>query len=205
MSLITYLNDSIEVLKDTVLHLPTMQAVDKAITVICGALKQGLPLLVCGNGGSASDAQHIAGELVGRFLKERKAYNVICLADNAAIMTAIANDYAYDQVFSRQVEGYGKRDGVILGISTSGNSANVINAFKKARELGMITIGLTGQGGGKLADLSDILIEAPSNMTPHIQQVHLCLYHYMCFKIEDLMCSLPAESLDSSLQITNIC
>jgi D-sedoheptulose 7-phosphate isomerase len=157
---------------------------DRAVEAISAALSGGLPLLVCGNGGSASDAMHIAGELVGRYLKERKALNCICLSSNPAVLTAWANDYSYETVFARQVEAHGRAGGVILGLSTSGNSANVVRAFETARDMGMATIAMTGQGGGKLAAVSDILIDVPSKRTPDIQQVHICLYHYLCEMVE---------------------
>jgi len=157
---------------------------ERAIDVISAALAEDRPLLVCGNGGSASDAMHIAGELVGRFLKERRALNCICLSSNPSVLTAWSNDYSYETVFSRQVEAYGATGGVVFGISTSGNSQNVIEAFKTARSLGMQTIGLTGEGGGKMAEWSDVLIDVPSRSTPLIQQVHICIYHYICEMVE---------------------
>jgi D-sedoheptulose 7-phosphate isomerase len=184
MTIKHYLEQSCDVLNLAIQDEVTHNLLDQAIHAVVLALAQGLPLLVCGNGGSASDAQHIAGELVGRFLKERRGYNVICLADNAAILTAVANDYAYDQVFSRQVQGYGKPGAVILGLTTSGNSANVIKAFEEAKSLGMITIAMTGATGGKIAPLSDYLIKVPSTFTPQIQQIHLCFYHYFCDQVE---------------------
>ncbi|MGP1256799.1 MAG: D-sedoheptulose-7-phosphate isomerase [Kiloniellales bacterium] len=159
---------------------------EAAAIQIAEALKADLPLLVCGNGGSAADAMHITGELVGRFLKERRALNVICLADSPATLTAWSNDYGYDTVFARQVEAYARPGGVLLGISTSGKSQNVLAALETARERGMLTIGLTGQGSGKIAALCDLLIDVPSQNTPHIQQVHTCLYHYLCQRVEEL-------------------
>lgn len=155
-----------------------------ALGTITAALRSGKPLLVCGNGGSAADAMHITGELVGRFLLERRALNVICLASNPSVLTAWANDYSCETVFSRQVEAYGSPGAVLLGISTSGNSQNVITAFEQARALDMKTIALTGEGGGRLSALSDYLFAVPSRSTPLIQQVHLCLYHYLCQSIE---------------------
>ena len=155
-----------------------------AVATITGALHAGKPLLVCGNGGSASDAMHITGELVGRFLMERRALNVICLSSNPSVITAWANDYSFDAVFSRQVEAYGQPGAVILGISTSGTSKNVVAAFQQARRMGMYTVALTGEGGGDLAALSDHLFAVPSRSTPLIQQAHLCLYHYLCQVIE---------------------
>jgi D-sedoheptulose 7-phosphate isomerase len=171
-------------LLESVSASPLVGQTDRAIEFISNALSEGLPLLVCGNGGSASDAMHITGELVGRYLKERKALNCICLSSNPAVLTAWANDYSYETVFSRQVEAYGRAGGVILGLSTSGNSANVIKAFEMARSMGMITIGMTGEGGGKMAAVSDILMDVPSKRTPDIQQVHICLYHYLCEMVE---------------------
>jgi D-sedoheptulose 7-phosphate isomerase len=165
-------------------HHPGILRTAKAIDIIVAALAAGKPLLVAGNGGSASDAMHITGELVGRFLKERRALNCICLSSNPAVLTAWANDYSYDTVFSRQVEAYGVPGGVVIGISTSGNSKNIVEAFQAARAGGLSTIAMTGAGGGKLAHLSDVLIDVPSTATPLIQQVHICLYHYMCEQIE---------------------
>lgn len=165
-------------------NYPGIGRAEQAIDAIVESLSAGKPMLVCGNGGSASDAMHIAGELVGRFLKERKALNCVCLSSNPAVLTAWSNDYSYDSVFSRQVEAYGAAGGILLGISTSGNSRNVIEAFRVAKGMGMITIGLTGQGGGIMSELTDILVDAPSHSTPMIQQVHICLYHHICEQVE---------------------
>lgn len=184
MSIVDYLGRSKRVLAAACNHPGTLRT-DKAVDLVADALAAGKPLLVCGNGGSASDAMHITGELVGRFLKERRALNCICLSSNPAVLTAWANDYAFDTVFSRQVEAYGVGGGVLLGISTSGNSKNVVEAFKAARAIGLSTIALTGEGGGALAAIADVLIDAPSRSTPLIQQVHICLYHYICEKVEE--------------------
>ncbi len=158
-----------------------------AVDATTSALRNGKPVLVCGNGGSAADAMHITGELVGRFLLERQALNVICLASNPAVLTAWANDYSYETIFSRQVEAYGQPGAVLIGISTSGNSKNVIAAFERARSLGMTTIALTGEGGGQLALLTDYLFAVPSRSTPLIQQAQICLYHYLCGAIEQTL------------------
>lgn len=158
--------------------------VDKAINLISEELLHGRPLLVCGNGGSAADAQHITGELVGRFLKERRALNAVCLSTNVAVLTAWANDYDYNEVFARQVEAHGRNGGVLLAISTSGNSPNVVRAAETAQGLQMPVVSLTGRGGGNLAEYSDILLDVPSEETPFIQQAHICLYHFMCERIE---------------------
>lgn len=160
------------------------QQMADAIAKTATALRENRPLLVCGNGGSAADAQHIVGEMVGRFLKERKAIKAISLCCNPSVLTAWSNDYSFETVFSRQVEAYGEKGGVLLGLSTSGNSANVVRAFQAARRAGMTTIALTGEGGGKLAPLSDFLFAVPSQSTPAIQQVHVCLYHYFCAGVE---------------------
>jgi len=165
-------------------NAPLVIQTDRAIDAICTGLFAGLPLLVCGNGGSASDAMHIAGELVGRYTRERKALNCICLSTDAVVLTALANDYGFETVFSRQVEAHGRVGGILLGLSTSGNSENVVRAFEAARTVGMTTIGMTGEGGGKLAAVSDILIEVPSKSTPEIQQIHICIYHYICEAVE---------------------
>lgn len=159
-------------------------AMERSVEAVVAALSAGKPLLICGNGGSAADAIHIAGELVGRFLKNRKAYNVIALPANAAVLTAWGNDFGYDTVFSRQVEAHGGPGAVLLAISTSGNSPSILLAAEEARKLGMTVIGMTGDTGGKLAPLSDILLAVPSTATPIIQQGHICLYHFLCEQVE---------------------
>ena len=183
MSLSDYFSDSIRVL-ELARQSWSDSLLAGALETVTGALRLGKPLLVCGNGGSAADAMHITGELVGRFLLERRSLNVICLASNPSVLTAWANDYSFETVFSRQVEAYGSPGSVLLGISTSGNSKNVIAAFEQARALDMKTIALTGEGGGRLGAASDYLFAVPSRSTPLIQQAHLCLYHYLCQSIE---------------------
>jgi D-sedoheptulose 7-phosphate isomerase len=160
---------------------PRLQA---AADAAASALAERKAVLVAGNGGSAADALHIAAELVGRFRRERPAYNVIALTGNAATLTALGNDYGFEDVFARQVEAYGEAGGVLIAISTSGNSANVIRAAQAAHRLGMTVIGLTGQDGGSLRDHADILLDVPSSVTAHVQEMHLCLYHALCELIE---------------------
>lgn len=189
----SWLRQSAAVIEDTCRHLPEDRVQD-AVAAIEEALRQGHPLLVCGNGGSASDAMHITGELVGRFLKERRALRAICLSDNPAVLTAWSNDYSFEQVFARQVEAYGENGGALLGISTSGNSPNVLAALTTARAMGMTTIGLTGEGGGRMAPLCDHLLDVPSKSTPLIQQVHICLYHYLCAAIEERLAAADAHT-----------
>lgn len=159
-------------------------AMDRAVAATAAALAAGRPLLVCGNGGSAADALHITGELVGRFLRERRALRAICLNADLAVLTAWSNDHGFDTVFARQVEAHAEPGGVLLALSTSGNSPNVVKALEAARARGMATIGLTGQGGGRMAPLCDHLFAVPSTSTPAVQQVHLCLYHCFCAGVE---------------------
>jgi len=150
-------------------------------------LRAGGKLLLCGNGGSASDAIHIAGEIVGRFQQERKAYHAVALNADIATMTAIANDYGYDQIFARQVEGLMRKGDILIGISTSGNSSNIIAAFKKANEIEGKTFLFSGKTGGKLKKIADICIIVPSDVTAHIQEAHECLLHILCGLIENGM------------------
>src|SRR5580704_7435020 len=186
MSLRDYLTESAEVLRCAADALRP-EIMEAAIDCIVEALSVGQSLLVCGNGGSAADAMHITGELVARFLKDRRAFRAICLSDNPVVLTAWSNDCAYETVFARQVEAYGGEGAVLLGLSTSGTSRNVVAAFEQARRMGMRTIALTGEGGGALAPLADFLFAVPSHYTPFIQQVHLCLYHYFCEHVESRM------------------
>ena len=147
-------------------------------------LKAGQKILVFGNGGSAAQAQHFAAELVNRFLKERNALAAISLATDTSSLTSIANDSSFAYVFSRQIEAIGKRGDVALALSTSGNSANVIQAIKKAREMYLLTVALTGKGGGKLRSIPDFLLDIPSTSTPRVQEVHLILLHILAQEIE---------------------
>ena len=184
MTLSAYLDETIALLRATQ-ERGLDGALDRAVNLTAAALTEGLPMLVCGNGGSASDAMHIAGELVGRFRRERRGLNVVALSANPAVLTAWANDYDYETVFSRQVEAHGRPGGVFIGISTSGNSKNVVAALRVAQDMGMATIGMTGEGGGTMAGLCDVLLDVPSRVTPHIQEVHICLYHFLCDKVEE--------------------
>ncbi|ACV24354.1 D-sedoheptulose 7-phosphate isomerase [Methanocaldococcus fervens] len=156
----------------------------KAIDVIYNALKEGNKILICGNGGSASDSQHFAAEIVGRFKLERKGMPAIALTTDTSILTAISNDYGFDRIFERQVEALGKEGDILVGISTSGNSENVIKAVDKAKEMGIYTIGLLGKSGGKLKDIVDLALIVPSNDTARIQECHLTIYHVICEEVE---------------------
>lgn len=169
--------------RDTLVRMsetPLGAAVDAAAQALIRAATQRLPILVCGNGGSAADAQHIAGELAGRFLLERPAIDVRALSADTALLTALGNDYGYETVFARQVQAHGRAGAVLLAISTSGRSKNVLAAAQAARGLQMTVIGLTGEGGGPLAELCDVLLAVPSTSTPLVQQGHQAIYHYLC-------------------------
>lgn|SRR5512135_31385 len=176
-------------LRASLIHLESsdlQQTLELAVAAVGGALTAGKPVLVCGNGGSAADSQHIAGELVGKYLKDRKALNVRALTTDTSAITAWANDVAYESVFARQVQAYGQPGGVLWALSTSGNSANVLLAAEEARRQGMAILALTGESGGKLAGRADIVLRAPSRLTPRIQEMHIMLYHYICERVEEL-------------------
>ncbi|MGI9074358.1 MAG: D-sedoheptulose-7-phosphate isomerase [Bryobacteraceae bacterium] len=160
-------------------------SVARAAELISAAFENGHKLLVFGNGGSAADAQHICGELVGRFLLERPGLPAIALTANSAVLTAWANDYNYETIFSRQIEALGTPGDVAWGISTSGNSKNVVQGLLTARSAGLRTMGMTGAQGGRVAFLSDVPLCAPATLTPRIQEVHLVTYHAICAAVEE--------------------
>jgi D-sedoheptulose 7-phosphate isomerase len=161
--------------------LPEMR---KCADAIVSSLKTGGKILIFGNGGSAADAQHIAAELVGRYEKERRSLPAIALTTDTSALTAIANDYSYDSIFARQIEGLATPGDVVIGISTSGNSPNVIAGIMKARERGCVTIGLTGSTGKKLAGVCDLSVLVPSNRTARIQEAHIFIGHYLCSMVD---------------------
>ena len=156
--------------------------------VIAG-FRRGNKILLCGNGGSASDAQHIAAEFIGRFKRERKSLPAIALTTDTSILTAVANDYSFDLVFSRQIEGLGEKDDILIALSTSGNSKNVLEAAKKAKEKGLFVIAFTGSGGGELKKRSDLTFQAGSQKTPHIQEMHITALHAISEVVEDVLFS----------------
>lgn len=158
--------------------------IDEAINIITNAFKKGNSVYFAGNGGSAADAQHLAAEFSGRFYKDRKALPSEALHCNTSYITAVANDYSYDVIYSRMIEGIGKPGDVLVGISTSGNSGNIVKAFEKCKELKICTIGFTGAQGGKMKELSDILLNVPSNDTPRIQESHILIGHIICELVE---------------------
>ena len=162
-----------------------VDAVGQAIDLLEGAFRAGHKLLVFGNGGSAADAQHLTAELVGRFEADRRPVAAIALTTNQSILTAWSNDHSFDDVFARQVEALGRAGDVALGISTSGRSPNVVHGLRRARELGLRTAALTGNGGGVLVDLCDVLVTVPLESTASIQEVHLVTYHAICGALEE--------------------
>ncbi len=158
-----------------------------AARIIIASLRSGGTVAFCGNGGSASQAQHFAGELVGRFLQERPPYKAVALTADTSILTAVANDYGYEEVFARQVEGLLGQNDVLVALSTSGNAANCLHAVEKARQLKVKTIGLSGGDGGKLRDAADHSIVVPSWDTPQIQEAHLAIGHAICQAVEQAL------------------
>lgn len=161
------------------------EKIEKVIELLVDALKSGKKLLICGNGGSAADSQHIAAEFIGRFKKERKALPAIALSTDTSILTSLSNDYNFDIIFSRQIEALGQEGDVLLGISTSGNSQNVVKAVEAAKQQGMTTVVLTGDGGGKLGEIADICIAVPSKITARIQESHITIAHVICELVEN--------------------
>ncbi len=167
---------------------PTTAAdVARAADIIIEALSGGGTVFLCGNGGSASDAQHIAAELAGRLGRERPGMSAVALTVNSSVLTALSNDYGYERVFARQVEALGRPGDVLVGLSTSGGSLNVVEALKTARENGLRTIALTGERGGPVADASDVAIRAPSRRTQLVQELHIAMGHALCEVIEDVL------------------
>ena len=161
--------------------------IEKIIVLSVKAFRDDKKMLFCGNGGSASDAQHIAAELSGRFYANRPPLYAHALNVNTSYITAVANDFGYDQTYSRMLEAFGRKGDILVGISTSGNSKNVVNALKKAKELGLITIGFTGSQGGEMNSVCDIMIKVPSDDTPRVQEVHILVGHIICNIIEKEM------------------
>jgi D-sedoheptulose 7-phosphate isomerase len=161
-----------------------LEVIGNLATLLVDTLRSGGKILFCGNGGSAADSQHLAAELIGRFRRERASLPAMALTTDTSILTSLANDYSYDYVFARQVEAFGNPGDVLIGISTSGNSPNVLRAMETARALGLKTVGLGGDGGGKLAGVTDLCLCVPSRETSHIQEVHITVGHIVCEWIE---------------------
>jgi D-sedoheptulose 7-phosphate isomerase len=162
-----------------------LSTIEKVVSIITEAFKKGNRVYFCGNGGSAADAQHLAAEFSGRFYIDRKALPAEALHCNTSYLTAVANDYGYDVVYSRMIDGIGESGDVLIGLSTSGNSVNIINAFEVAKKKGMLTIAFTGDTGGKMKATSDYLINIPSTDTPRIQESHITIGHIICQLVEE--------------------
>ena len=184
------IRDSISNLQRLLLDEAALKQIADAARLVIGAMKAGNKIMICGNGGSAGDAQHMAGDLVCRFCKDRDPLPAIALSTDTSVLTAISNDYCYGDVFSRQVKGLGKRGDVVLGISTSGASVNILDAFKEARRLGIKTILLTGstESGSGIEAYCDIVLAVPSSDTPRIQEIHLLVEHMICELVENELC-----------------
>jgi len=169
-----------EMLNNRVLH----KQIEHAVNIITKAFSNGNRVWLCGNGGSAADAQHIAAEFSGRFYKDRKSLPAEALHVNSSYITAVSNDYGYAQVYARMLEGAAQSGDVLIGISTSGNSENVLKAMEKGREMNVTTIALTGKKAGKIASFSDIILQVPSEDTPRIQEAHILIGHIICELVE---------------------
>lgn len=186
------INSSIEVKQELLRDEVIQKKVSDIIEVISQAFINGNKVLFCGNGGSAADAQHLAAEFSGRFYKDRKALPAEALHCNSSYLTAVANDYSYDVIYSRLIEGCGVKGDVLIGFSTSGSSVNIVKAIETANQLGMITIGFTGAGGGKMREISNYLLNVPSTDTPRIQESHIMLGHIICQLVEEKVFASPA-------------
>lgn len=185
--MIKAIKESILVKESILLDQLLLNQVKRTIDLIVSSLQSGGKIHFCGNGGSAADAQHLAAELSGRFYFDRKPLNAEALHCNTSYLTAVANDYGYNKVFSRLLEGIGKKGDVLVALSTSGNSENILVAFEKAKELGITTVAMTGFSGGKMKDSCDILINVPSLDTPRIQEAHIMLGHIICEQVERII------------------
>jgi len=176
---------SIAVKQEILNNAELLKTLEDCVAVITNAFQQGNKVLFCGNGGSAADAQHLAAEFSGRFYTDRDALPSEALHANTSYLTAVANDYSYDVVYARLLKGIGRSGDVLVGLSTSGNSVNIIKAFETARSKGIVTIGFTGSTGGKMKPLCDHLINVPSTDTPRIQEAHILLGHILCQLVEE--------------------
>jgi len=183
------LRDSIAVKQQLLADEATLILIADVAQRCIDALRRGNKILLAGNGGSASDAQHIAAELVGRFEKDRPGLPAMALTTNASQLTALSNDYGYEAVFSRQLQALGKEGDVFFALSTSANSANVVNAAEVAKAQGLVTVGMTGESGGKLETLCDVCIKVPSSNTARIQEAHITIGHIVCAHIEQVLFS----------------
>ena len=179
------IQSSIDVKQQVLQSQELLTTVSKVVEVVTTSLKNGGRIYFCGNGGSAADAQHLAAEFSGRFYTDRKALPAEALHCNTSYLTAVGNDYGFDLVYSRLIDGIGNKGDVLIGLSTSGNSANIVKAFEVAKQKGVITVGFTGAAGGTMKSLSDHLINIPSKDTPRIQESHIMIGHIICQLVEE--------------------
>lgn len=179
------IESSIKTKQEILANENMISLINECSDVITQAFKNGNKVLFCGNGGSAADAQHLAAEFSGRFYTDRDALPAEALHCNTSYLTAVANDYSYDVIYSRMINGIGRPGDVLVGLSTSGNSKNIVEAFKTAKIKNMVTIGFTGEGGGIMKNISDYLINVPSNDTPRIQESHIMVGHIICQLVEE--------------------
>ena len=183
-TIIRSIEESIITKQNILRNIDMLERIQAVADVMVKALREGKRILWCGNGGSAADAQHLAAELSGRFYYDRPPLNSEAMHCNTSYLTAVANDYGYDLIYSRMIDGACKPGDVLVGISTSGNSTNICNAFRKAKDLGVITVAMTGETGGKMKELADYLLNVPSTDTPRIQESHIMLGHIICEIVE---------------------
>lgn len=186
-TVIRSIKDSITTKQNILDNAELLERIEAVAQVMVKALREGKRILWCGNGGSAADAQHLAAELSGRFYYDRPPLNSEAMHCNTSYMTAVANDYGYDLIYARMIDGACKPGDVLVGISTSGNSKNICNAFRKAKELGVITVAMTGKTGGEMQSLADYLLNVPSTDTPRIQESHIMIGHIICEIVEAQM------------------
>lgn len=185
------IEESIDTKKKILLDESIQQQILDSCSLIIDSIKAGSSVYFCGNGGSAADAQHLAAELSGRFYFDREPLSAEALHCNSSFLTAVANDYSFDITYARLLSGLGRKGDVLIGLSTSGNSKNIVNAFNKAKEMGITTIGFTGSKGGELKKIADVCICVPSDDTPRIQESHIMIGHIMCEIIEDTLFKKP--------------
>ena len=187
------IQESIDTKQRILANADLMATIEKVTSLIATAFANGNKVLFCGNGGSAADAQHLAAEFSGRFYTDRDPLPSEALHCNTSYITAVANDYGYDVVYSRIIKGIGKPGDVLVGLSTSGNSVNIMNAVDQAKKLGMINVCFTGEGGGKLKTMCDHLVNVPSNDTPRIQESHIMIGHIICQLVEEELFNKTAK------------
>ncbi|HZW40175.1 MAG TPA: D-sedoheptulose 7-phosphate isomerase [Ignavibacteriaceae bacterium] len=185
--IIKHFKNAMEIKRSIIENPEIINKIKNSASIILDAYKSGFKTLIAGNGGSAADAQHMAGEFVSKFNFDRPGLASVALTTDSSIITAIGNDYGYEKVFARQIEAQGNTGDIFIGISTSGNSKNILEAIRKCNEKNIFTIGFTGESGGEMAHLCNICIQVPSNETPRIQEVHLLIEHIICGIVEENM------------------